>query len=114
VAQALQRPAGSVSVRYTVPAALAPKPRIHAMLMRTPYEDVLAALTLDTKGNLRFVRTGSRAEGARVALVNVADLIAPHAHWDIALEWDEEHLALTVRDKDAPGGRALYGRWPRA
>ena len=114
MARALQRPAGSVSVRYTVPASLAPKPSIPAMLMQTPYEEVLAALTLDTKGNLRFVRTGSRAEGARVALVNVEDLISPHAHWDIALEWGADHLAVTVRDMDAPGGRALYGRWPRA
>ena len=114
MARALQRPTGSVSVRYTLPASLAPRPRIHATLMETPYEDVLVALTLDTKANLRFVRTGSRAEGARVALVNVDDLIAPHAHWDIALQWDEQHLALTVRDNDAPGGRALSGRWPRA
>ena len=84
------------------------------MLMQTPYEDVLAALTLDTKCNLRFVRTGSRAEGARVALVNVEDLVAAGAHWDIALEWDAEHLSVTVRDKDAPSGPALSGRWPRA
>ena len=45
------------------------------MLMCTPYERVLAALVLDTKLNLRFVRTGSVAEGARVALVNVGALL---------------------------------------
>jgi hypothetical protein len=100
-------------VRYTVPASLAPRPRIRATLMETPYEDVLVALTLDTRGNLRFVRTGSRVEGARVALVNVSELIAPHAHWDIALEWDAEHLSVTVRDNDDPSGPALTGRWPR-
>jgi hypothetical protein len=56
--------------------------------METPYEDVLAALTLDTKVNLRFVRTGSRAEGARVALVNVAPLLGASRHGDIGLRWD--------------------------
>ncbi len=56
--------------------------------METPYEDVLAALTLDTKVNLRFVRTGSRAEGAWVALVNVAPLLGASRHGDIGLRWD--------------------------
>jgi hypothetical protein len=113
VARALQRPAGRISVRYTVPASLVPRPRIDAALMETPYEDVLVALTLDTTCNLRFVRTGSRAEGARVALVNVEQLIAAHAHWDITLKWDDEHLSVAVRDRDAPAAGALVGRWPR-
>ncbi len=73
VAAALQAPEGEVSVRYTVPARLrhAP-PQFDTPLMETPYERVLAALTLDTKYVLRFVRTGSRDEGARVALVDVS------------------------------------------
>ena len=100
-------------MRYTVPAWIAPRPSMDAMLMRTPYKDVLAALTLDTKCNLRFVRTGSRAEGARVALVNVEELVAAGAHWDVALEWDAEHLAVTVRDNDDRSRPALSGRWPR-
>jgi hypothetical protein len=77
VAHALPRPAGSASVRYTVP-------------------------------------TGSRAEGARVALVNVAPLLAAGRHWDIALAWDAGALHVTVRDQHAPGGPVLTGRWPRA
>ena len=98
VAQALQRPAGRVTVRYTLPAAYA-RPRAHdVMLMRTPYERVLVALTLDTKGSLRFVRTGSREEGARVALCPVGpELLRPHAHWDIALAWDADDLSVEVR-----------------
>lgn len=82
------------------------------MLMQTPYETVLAALTLDTKLNLRFVRTGSAAEGARVALVNVATLVDSGArHWDIALSWDAEELALEVRDQHDDRTRPLKGRW---
>ena len=101
VAAALQRPQGRVSVRYTLPQRLDGPPGIDMPLMETPYQEVLAALTLDTKGNLRFVRTGSRAEGARVALVNVAPLIAPGRHWDIALAWDADELTVSVRDQDA-------------
>jgi len=100
VVAALQAPAGRVSVRYTLPAAYA-RPREHdVMLMQTPYERVLVALVLDTKQTLRFVRTGSAAERARVVLLPVADeLLVAHAHWDITLEWDAERMHVTVRDR---------------
>ena len=113
VADALQRPAGAVSVRYTVPASLARGPRFDTPLMETPYEDVLAALTLDTKRNLRFVRTGSRDEGARVALVNVAPLVVAGLHWHIGLSWDPDRMCVVVRDQHAPVAHSLEGRWPR-
>jgi hypothetical protein len=114
VANALQRPAGSVSVRYTVAAALAHGPQIDTVLMETPYETVLAALTLDTKLNLRFVRTGSRDEGARVAMVNIAPLLATAArHWHIDMTWDTEQLHVAVRDQHNSDGPQLEGRWPR-
>jgi hypothetical protein len=114
VAKALQRPAGSVSVHYTVPAALTDEPQTDTVLMETPYETVLAALILDTKRNLRFVRTGSRAEGARVALVNIAPLLAAAArHWTIDLAWDADQLHVAVRDQHTRGGPQLEGRWPR-
>lgn len=82
------------------------------MLMQTPYETVLAALTLDTKLNLRFVRTGSAAEGGRVALVNVGTLLDCGArHWDIALSWDPVELAVAVRDRHDERTRPLRGVW---
>jgi hypothetical protein len=112
VADALQRPDGSASVRYTVPAALARGPRVDTVLMETPYERVLAALTLDTKGNLRFIRTGSRDEGARVALVNVAPLLAAGCHWHVDMTWDAQQLSVAVRDQHASAGPRLEGRWP--
>ena len=99
VAAALQRPAGSVRVRYTLPAAYVRRREHDLMLMTTPYETVLAAVTLDTKQTLRFIRTGNPAEGARVARCPVPDeLLAPHAHWDIALAWDADSLSVAVRD----------------
>jgi len=66
------------------------------MLMQTPYEDVLAALVLDTKRNLRFIRAGNAAEGARVALVNVESLL-DEKHWDIKLVWNPDELSVSVR-----------------
>jgi hypothetical protein len=114
VAAALQHPDGSTSVRYTVSAALADGPRVDTVLMETPYEQVLAALTLDTKLNLRFVRTGSAAEGARVALVNVEPLVAAGSHWRIELTWDEDQLRVAIRDQHEPSGPRLEGRWPRS
>jgi hypothetical protein len=113
VANALQRPAGSVSLRYTVPAALAGAPGVDTVLMETPYETVLAALTLDTKRNLRFVRTGNRAEGARVALVNVAPLLVAGRHWNIELAWDADQLRVAVCEQHARGGPLLEGHSPR-
>ena len=78
-------------------------------LMETPYEDVLAALVLDTKLNLRFIRTGSRAEGARVALVNVEPLLSAGPHWDITLAWDSDGLSVAVRDQHDPGAPTFSG-----
>jgi hypothetical protein len=112
VAAALQEPSGRVSVRYTRPEALVPPLDMDRLLMETPYDEVLAALVLDTKLNLRFVRTGSRAEGARVALVNVEPLLEAGRNWDITLEWDAEGLSLAVRDQHDPDGPTLTGRWP--
>ena len=113
VAAALQEPAGHVSVRCTLPASLTGPPPMDRMLMRTPYERVLAALVLDTKLNLRFVRTGSAAEGARVALVDVGALVERGVrHLDIALRWNQDGLALAVRDRDDDRARPLEGRWP--
>ena len=81
------------------------------MLMQTPYETVLAALVLDTKLNLRFVRTGSAAEGARVALVDVAALVDAGArHWDITLDWGADEIAVEVRDQHDDRTRPLKGR----
>jgi hypothetical protein len=114
VAAALQRPAGSVSVRYTLPARVARGPDVDTPLMETPYEQVLVALTLDTKHNLRFVRTGSRREGARVALVNVSPLVVEGAHWDVRLSWDARQMRVAVRDQHASGATPLEGRWPRS
>lgn len=112
VAAALQEPAGRVSVRYTPPAALGTDLRMDRLLMSTAYERVLAALVLDTKRNLRFVRTGSAAEGARVALVDVALLVERGVrHWDIALSWDPDEIAIEVRDQHDPGSRPLRGVW---
>lgn len=113
VAAALQHPAGDVSVRYTVGGSVAHGPRVDTVLMETPYEEVLSALALDTKHNLRFVRTGSRREGARVALVNVSPLVVPGLHWDIRMSWDPERMRVAVRDQQAPDARSLEGSWPR-
>jgi hypothetical protein len=113
VANALQRPTGSVSVRYTVPATLARGPQIDTVLMETPCETVLAAATLDTEHNLRFVRTGSRSEGARAALVNIAPLLAAGRHWNIDMTWDADQLRVAVRDQHNRDGPRLEGRWPR-
>jgi hypothetical protein len=113
VARALQRSEGKVSVRYTLPSALIGPPAVHTVLMETPYEAVLAALTLDTDLNLRFTRTGSRTEGARTALVNVSQLVGGGRHWDIELTWSADELTVAVRDQRDPGGRVFSGRSPR-
>jgi len=95
-------------VRYTRPESLTGPPALDMPLMETPYEDVLAALVLDTKLNLRFIRTGSRAEGARVALVNVEPLVGAK-HWDIRLAWGSDGLSVAVRDQHDPGAPTFSG-----
>jgi hypothetical protein len=96
-------------VRYTRPESLTGPPEFDMPLMETRYEEVLAALVLDTKLNLRFIRTGSRAEGARVALVNVTPLLDGGRHWDIALRWDPDGLSVSVRDQHDPAGPTFSG-----
>ena len=108
VARALQQPEGEVSFRYTLSERLQEPQAMDRMLMETPYERVLVALVLDTKRNLRFIRTGSRAEGARVALVNVETLMDAR-HWDVWLRWDAETMTLRVRDQDDPREVVLEG-----
>jgi hypothetical protein len=85
-----------VTVNYTLPESLHPPFEMDRMLMQTPYEEVLAALVLDTKLNLRFIRTGNPAEGARVALVNVASMMDERRHWRITLAWDPDELSVSV------------------
>jgi hypothetical protein len=101
-------------VRYTLPCSLTLPLTTDRMLMMTPRERVLAAILLDTKLNVRFVRTGSAAEGAHVALVNAGALLEVGGrHWDVALEWDPDGLAIEVRDQH-DDSRPLRGRWPPA
>jgi hypothetical protein len=100
VAAALQRPAGRVSVRYTTPERLAPRRQMDMVLMETPYETVLAALVLDTKDSLRFIRTGNAAEGVRVARTDAGHLIGAARHWDIELAWDADSIEVTARAQD--------------
>lgn len=95
-------------MRYTPPESLTGPPAFDIPLMETPYADVLAALVLDTKLNLRFIRTGSRAEGARVALVNVEPLLASR-HWDVTLAWDAEGLSVSARDQHDPDAPTFSG-----
>jgi hypothetical protein len=103
VATALQRPDGRVSVRYTPPAALALAPSGDLPLMSTAYERVLAAITLDSKLNVRFVRTGDAAEGTRVALASVARLWeAGSRRWQITLVWDPTEIFIEVHDAAVP------------
>jgi hypothetical protein len=85
-----------VTVNYTLPRSLDGPPQFDMPLMETPYEESLVALVLDTKLNLLFVRTGSRKEGARVALVNVASLLDERRHWRITLDWDPGDLNVSV------------------
>ena len=101
-----------MTVRYTAPASLTPELQMDRMLMQTSYDRVLAALVLDTKLNLRFIRTGSAAEGARVALVDVGMLVERGVrHWDIALSWDADEIAIEVRDQHDRASGPLKGSW---
>ena len=111
VAKKLQQPQGEVSFRYTLSASVKGPPPFDRPLMETPYEQVLVALTFDTKLNLRFVRTGSRSEGARVAVVNVASLIGGRRVWDVTLRWSRDEMLVRVADTDNPA-QVLEGTWP--
>ena len=95
VAAALQAPEGEVSFRYTLSERVKEPLGMDRLLMETPYERVLAALVLDTKLNLRFVRTGSREEGARVVMTRV-DHLMDERHWDIALRWSAEAMSVSA------------------
>ena len=112
VAAALRQPAGRKSLRYTRARTLTGPQPWDLLLMSTPWPDgVFSALVLDTKLNLRFVRAG-RDEGTRVALVNIGALIELGAkHWDIALEWDPDTLAIEVRDQQDLRAPPLRGAW---
>jgi len=61
--------------------------------------DVAAALQRAAGAvTVRFVLTGSAAEGARVARCPIGDeLLQPHAHWQLVLAWDPETLSVDVR-----------------
>ena len=107
IAASLQYPEGRASVRYTAPANLAADDvQMDRLLMCTPHEGVVAALVLDTKLTLRFVRTGSAREGARIARIARADasnlVYAGTRHWDITMTWDPDHIAVEVRDQHPP------------
>jgi hypothetical protein len=95
VARALQEPAGRVSFRYTPPERANWPPRHDTPLMETPYERVLASIVLDTKLNLRFIRTGSREEGARVVRTDVAALLDAR-HWQVELIWNADEMQVRV------------------
>ena len=92
-------------MRYTLPGSLAQAPTRDHVLMSTRYEGVLASIALDSKLNLRFIRTGDASEGARVAVVNVASLFGSGSrHWDIDLNWDPDEIAVEVRARQSRPG----------
>lgn len=96
VAVVLQQPSGAVAFSYTPPAGLASRRRDRMSLLETPYEDVLATLSLDGRGTLRFTRTGSSREGARVARCDVSSLLEA-TRWFVSLRWDDEQMTVDVR-----------------
>lgn len=101
VAQALQKIEGSVSFTFTPSSTLACTRRGRLSLMETPYENVLATLSMDADHTLFFTRTGSRDEPMRVARTNVSDLIGVE-HWVVTLTWNTDIMAVSVRDQDIP------------
>jgi hypothetical protein len=96
IARRLKEPAGSVEFHYTAPAGLERRRPFDRVLMETPYDEVLVALVLDTKDCLRFIRTGSKAECARVARTP-ADAVLGHRHWLVELEWDPDRIEVRAR-----------------
>lgn len=96
VARALQQHAGAVSFTYTPPAGLATRRRDRVSLLETPYEEVLATLSLDARGVLHFTRTGSRREGVRVARCDVSSWLDA-SRWLVSLTWDGDRITVDVR-----------------
>ena len=101
VAHALQLPSGAVSFTYTAPAGLARRRRDRMSLLETPYQEVLATLSLDARGILLFTRTGSRREGARVASCDVSAMLGT-SRWLVSLTWDNERMAVEARPEGGP------------
>jgi hypothetical protein len=111
VAAALQQPVGRVSVRYTLPESLLLPSSADVPLMSTPYERVLATIALDTKRNVRFVRTGDHSEGTRAALASVDRLLTARSRrWQITLSWDHSKIAVEVEDATRPADSASRDR----
>jgi hypothetical protein len=71
------------------------------------------AIALDTKLNVRFIRTGTASEGSRVALANVATLFdVGSRHWHITLTWDPTEIAIEVRDQGSDLAARSYSGSP--
>jgi hypothetical protein len=96
VARALEEAEGSVDFRYTRPQTAWPR-RSRIVLMETPPTPVLASLSLDREGVLTFTRTGSRAEGARVAHADIADIVQSKI-WLVHLSWGPHAIAVRAQD----------------
>jgi hypothetical protein len=96
VAAALQERSGSVTVRYTLADKyIRALPPSDLVLMSTEYGRVLASISLDTKRQLRFVRTGDAGEGVRVARTDARPLLeSGRRHWQITLTWDPDAIAV--------------------
>ena len=104
VAGALQQPTGAVVFSYTPPGGLTRRRRDRVSLLETPYEELLATLSLDARGALHFTRTGSRREGVRVASCDVRSLLDA-TRWVVSLAWDDEQITVDVRrDADPAEG----------
>jgi hypothetical protein len=58
---------------------------------------VLASLSLDSKGILIFTRTGSRSEGAREVKTDVTEILESEV-WIVHLSWGPDEMAISARD----------------
>ena len=96
VARALQQHAGEATFTYTPPAGLTTRRQGRLSLLETPYQEVLATLSLDARGVLHFTRTGSRREGVRVARCDVMSVLDA-TRWVVSLSWDDERISVDVR-----------------
>ena len=74
--------------------------------METPYQSVLATLSLDADFTLLFTRTGSRQEPIRVARTPVRHLLGAR-HWVVKLMWDAETMTVQVHDQDSPSEESV-------